>query len=416
VRRTTVKEAMGVDRKNLDPAPEASPRLVARRATPPQLAAARPPPPPLRVKRTAGVNTPGGSTAVTAPARSFSPSPADMAFTRTLPVSAAPLVPPVQPEPIALELAIVQPSPSDSALAASPLVPEVVASHAAATTEPLAALARPAIRRRFRTSTLVSVAVGAMFGLGAAAYFSRAGTQATPVVAARPAPPEPAAPLPARQIDAPAPAAPPAPLIPATTPTNAHEAGSAAVAPQPGSVPSCQELLGSAHVEKRDPAASFDQTQLGQHELVRGNVVGAQQAFCTAALWDATNPERWLNLAQVFLFRRDGAKAADCARTALELRANRSRALTLLGDASAMLGKNAEARQSYLAAENRAEADAAALRLMIRRDMEEAQRMVRRRDFVRAERLFRRVMIFDAGHAEAGAGLSMCLARLHNDQ
>jgi hypothetical protein len=54
------------------------------------------------------------------------------------------------------------------------------------------------------------------------------------------------------------------------------------------------------------------------------------------------------------------------------------------------------------------------LRLMIRRDIEEAQRMVRRRDFVRAERLFRRVTVFDAGHAEANAGLTMCLAKLHN--
>jgi Flp pilus assembly protein TadD len=179
-------------------------------------------------------------------------------------------------------------------------------------------------------------------------------------------------------------------------------------------VPSCQELLGDAYVEKRDPAAAFDQTQLGQRELVRGNVAGTQQAFCKAALWDETNVERWLNLAQIFLIRRDGAKAADCARTALELQPNSSRALTTLGDASAMLGKPADARQAYLTAEHRTEPDPAALRLMIRRDMEEAQRMVSRRDFARAERLFRRVLVFEAGHADASAGLTMCLAKLQN--
>lgn len=399
---------MGVDRKNLDPAPEASAPVVTLRAASPQMAAARPPPPPARVKRTAGVNPLGGGTAVTAPARSLSPSPADMAFSRTLPVAATPLMPPVEPEPAALEPAIAQPPPSGSTLAESPLV-LAVASQPATTTEPLAAPERPAMPRGFRASTLVSVAVGAIFGLGAAAYFGSVGTRTT--LTARPAPPpQPVAPVLARQIDPPAPAAPPA------LPSADEAVPASAVAPPPGSAPSCQELLGSAYVEKRDPAAAFDQTQLGQHELVRGNVVGAQRAFCTAALWDATNPERWLNLAQAFLIRRDGARAADCARTALELRANRNRALTLLGDASAMLGKPAEARQSYLTAENRSEPDPATLRLMIRRDMEEAQRMVRRHDFARAERLFRRVMIFDAGHAEASAGLTLCLARLPNNQ
>jgi Flp pilus assembly protein TadD len=199
-------------------------------------------------------------------------------------------------------------------------------------------------------------------------------------------------------------------------PVESDEALPSAVAPQSSRAPSCQELLGSAYVEKRDPAAAFEQTQLGQRELVRGNVAGTQQAFCKAALWDETNTERWLNLGQIFLIRRDGARAADCARTALELQAHNSRALTMLGDASAMLGKTSEARQAYLTAESRSEPDPAALRLMIRRDMEEAQRMVKRRDFMRAERLFRRVLTFDAGHAEASAGLTTCLAKLQNDQ
>lgn len=76
---------MGVDRKNLDPSlktskPSAlapSPPVVTRRATPPQVAAVRPPPPPPRAKRTEGV------------------LPADMAFTRTLPVATPRVAPPV---------------------------------------------------------------------------------------------------------------------------------------------------------------------------------------------------------------------------------------------------------------------------------------------------------------------------------
>ena len=84
----------------------------------------------------------------------------------------------------------------------------------------------------------------------------------------------------------------------------------------------------------------------------------------------------------------------------------------MLGDAWAMLGKHDEARAAYLAAEGKAEPDAKDLQLMVRRDLEEAQRMVKRRDFVRAERLFRRVMVFDSQHVEAGAGLTASLAKL----
>lgn len=395
---------MGVDRKNLDPALKATmasavaptPPHVTRRATPPQVAAIRPPPPPLRAKRTEGV------------------LPADMAFARTLPVATPRVAPPVAPEPPAVEPVVVQAPPHEPPLAEPWQLPEAVESHPATTTEPLAVLERPARPRRFRMSRLIGIAAGAILGFGGAAYFSASG-RATPTAAARPEPPKAAAaPAPAPELGALGPATSEAPPIPAATPVSTGQAAPLAAAPQLSSAPSCKELLGKAHVEKRDPAAAFDQTQLGQRELVRGNVVGTQRAFCKAALWDETNAERWLNLAQIFLIRRDGSKAADCARTALELQPSSSRALTTLGDASAMLGKTADARQAYLTAENRSEPDPAALRLMIRRDMEEAQRMVKRRDFVRAERLFRRVTTFDAGHAEARAGLSTCLAKLQS--
>jgi tetratricopeptide (TPR) repeat protein len=410
---------MGVDRKNPDPALKIrqssaiapTPPLVTRRATPPQLPAVRPPPPPVRVKRTDDIGATSGSTAPTAAPRNLSPFPADIAFARTLPVTTPGVTPPVAPEPPTVEPAVAQIPANEAALSELPRLSEAIESHPATTTQ-LAGLESAAMPRRVRTSRLIGIAAGAILGVAGAAYFGTAGIRATPLLTARPAPLQAAALPAADPITAQAPATAEAPPIPAAILVS--QVSPLSVTPPASTAPSCQELLGSAYEKKRDPAAAFDQTRLGQRELVRGNVAGTQQAFCTAALWDETNAERWLNLGQIFLIRRDGAKAADCARTALALQPNSTRALTMLGDASAMLGNAADARQAYLSAENRSDPDPAALRLMTRRDMEEAQRMVKRRDFARAERLFRRVMMFDAEHAEARAGLATCLTKLQS--
>ncbi len=177
-------------------------------------------------------------------------------------------------------------------------------------------------------------------------------------------------------------------------------------------MPSCKEMLGGEFAEKNDPKAALSETGLANRELVRGNAHAAQASFCKAALWDSAKIERWLNLAQIFLIRRDDKQALTAVERALELDAKNPRALEILGDAQARLGKLDEAKKAYLDSERRPEPDDAARNWLIRRDMGEAQRSLRSGDFVRAERLFRRVVVFDPEHSGAALGVSTCLRKL----
>jgi hypothetical protein len=80
------------------------------------------------------------------------------------------------------------------------------------------------------------------------------------------------------------------------------------------------------------------------------------------------------------------------------------------------MGKLKEARLSYLAAEARPEPEAEALKWVVRRDLDEANRSLKSREFVRAERLFRRVVVFDPGHAGAALGVATCLRKQNNQK
>jgi tetratricopeptide (TPR) repeat protein len=171
-------------------------------------------------------------------------------------------------------------------------------------------------------------------------------------------------------------------------------------------------MLGNEFAEKGDPSAALAQTQIGNRELVRGNAAASQAAFCKAASWDGAKIERWLNLAQLFLVRRDARKAIESAERALALDAKNARALEITGDAWARLGQLTEARRAYLASEGRPEPDESTRQWMVRRDLDEAHRSARSRDFVRTERFFRRVVVFDPEHAGAARGVAMCLRKL----
>ena len=171
-------------------------------------------------------------------------------------------------------------------------------------------------------------------------------------------------------------------------------------------------MLGAGFVAENDPKAALAETQLANRELVRGDAHASQAAFCRAALWDPEKIERWLNLAQIFLIRRDDKQALESVERALELDAKNARALEILGDARARLGRLDEARQAYLDAERRSEPDDDARKWLVRRDMDEAHRSMKARDFVRAERLFRRVVVFEPEHPGAALGVSVCLRKL----
>jgi hypothetical protein len=394
-----------------------SPPAATQRLTPPlPKAGGRPPPPPTR----------------------------GMAFSRTLPQSptraelptvpnmlAAAQSPPVEQsrEPAVVHGPAVESAPVPApAVAQEPaVVQEPAVTHEPAVAHELAVAPQPTVvhapassveslevapavapRRRVRTKSIVVITAAACLGLVAAALFGHQGKRQAPSTRAEPAT------VKVLSTATPAPNALPADVgVQARAIAVVEPASPVASIPLSGfSAPSCREMLGSSYAEKLDLAGAFAQTQLGKSELVRGNVAQAQEAFCKASLWDGKNVERWLNLAQLFLLRRDGAQAAECARAALALRPDSSRALTTAGDAWAILGKLKEAREAYLGAEQRTEPDREALQLMIRRDLEEANRMVKARDFARAERVFRRVVVFDSENAAASSGVAQCLVKL----
>jgi len=176
--------------------------------------------------------------------------------------------------------------------------------------------------------------------------------------------------------------------------------------------PSCKEMLGKSLVERHDPKAAARETAIGKRELVRGNVAEAQAAYCKARAWDRRNAERHVNLARLFLVRRDWEKAAEFGKRALELDPKSRSAQGVLADAWAALHKTKEARAALLAAEAKPQPSESELALIVRRDMALARRVERLRDFSLAERLYRRVLLVEPEHAGAMKGIASCLRRI----
>jgi tetratricopeptide (TPR) repeat protein len=321
--------------------------------------------------------------------------------------------------PEELQAAVLMPAKTPPPLPALP-VDQTPAIAVAALDVPVVAK-RP--RPRFRTGLAVAVAaVGVATGLGVTLLIGHGSREAPATVSPRPAPPRAASPAraearpkaeaAAKPAATPKAAAEDAPSAPASK--AAHEPSDVPVSS--AAVPSCQEILGRGFVRESNPKGALAETQLANRELVRGNAHASQLAFCKAAAWDSGKIERWLNLAQIFLVRRDDKQALGAAERALELDAKNARALEMVGDAEARLGHLEEARKAYLDSEHRPEPGADALRWLVKRDMDEAQRSLRSRDFVRAERLYRRVVVFDPNHAGAALGVSTCLRKLDDQK
>jgi Tfp pilus assembly protein PilF len=135
-------------------------------------------------------------------------------------------------------------------------------------------------------------------------------------------------------------------------------------------------------------------------------------AFCKAALWDGGTIERRLNLANLYLMRRDGEHAVEQAARALELDPKNGRALEIQADAWARLGKVREARRAFLAGAQRFESDEAAAKWLVRRDLDAAERCLKARDYARAEKFFLRVVVFEPEHEVATSGVVTCLQKL----
>jgi tetratricopeptide (TPR) repeat protein/DNA-binding NarL/FixJ family response regulator len=219
-----------------------------------------------------------------------------------------------------------------------------------------------------------------------------------------PAPPVavPAAPAVSAPVSSPR-ALPPEP--PRKAPVGKDESGTVA--------PTCASLLEPLNLDEGNfPGAAYEQQAVGAKALVQGKVDDAQLAYCKAVRWDAKNPQTHIDLAQLFLIRKDGAAAAAEARVAAELDPSSGRAQSLLGDGLVRIGDHEGAKQAWLLAAGVDPSDTSKFKALLNRNLHEAEASLKKKDVARAERFFRRAIVLEPDSLEASRGLAAALNQL----
>jgi cytochrome c-type biogenesis protein CcmH/NrfG/DNA-binding NarL/FixJ family response regulator len=177
--------------------------------------------------------------------------------------------------------------------------------------------------------------------------------------------------------------------------------------------PTCAALLDPLNLDQGNfPGAAYEQQVTGSKALVQGKVDDAQIAYCKAVRWDAKNAQSHIDLAQLFLIRKDGAAAAEEARNAIELDPNSGRAQSLLGDGLVRIGDHEGAKLAWLMAADVDPKDSAKFKALITRNLHEAEASLKKKDVSRAERFFRRAIVLEPDSLEASRGLAAVLVQL----
>jgi Tfp pilus assembly protein PilF len=295
-------------------------------------------------------------------------------------------------------------------------------------------LAQPPVRPRAGPSRHAKVGIGlfllgVLVGVGGAlaaltrraeparVVLAHTAAPTAPAAAALPSEPKPAAGA-AKPVDATAKLVEPEPARP--TPEAPQEVVARTDPPEPklaalpissARVPNCQQLLGEPPVKRQSTKAATRETQLANRQLLLGNVAMAQAAYCNAFALDQANVDRHVNLARLYLVRRDWEKAAELGQSGLKLAPNNRGALGVLGDAWAALNKSDKARKMMLAAEGKPSPTPKELNLIVRRNMALASRVAQKNDFLLAERLYRRVLLIEPRQVDAMSGIARCLLK-----
>ena len=180
------------------------------------------------------------------------------------------------------------------------------------------------------------------------------------------------------------------------------------------SAPSCEESFGETKVKAGEyPGAAYGQVREANRALVQGDIDAAQAALCKAVLWNQSNPALPLELAQLMLLRRDGAKAVEWAKKGLLLDASSVRGQGILGDGLARMGDYEGAKSAWLASLRlEPSSDPQQTKALSFSSVREAQASMKRRDYARAERFFRRGVVLDGDNVTASNGLADALLKL----
>jgi tetratricopeptide (TPR) repeat protein len=228
-------------------------------------------------------------------------------------------------------------------------------------------------------------------------------TPAAPSASAAAATPDAASPASAESAVAAAAAAPPE--LPRKAPIGKDESGTVA--------PTCASMIDPLKLDAGNfPGAAYEQQVLGAKALVQGKLDDAQLAYCKAVRWASKNPQSHLDLAQLFLIRKDGAAAAEEARNAVELDPNSGRAQSLLGDGLVRIGDHEGAKQAWLLAAGVDANDPVKFKALMNRNLHEAEASLKKKDVARAERFFRRAIVLDPDSLQASRGLAAVLNQL----
>jgi tetratricopeptide (TPR) repeat protein/DNA-binding response OmpR family regulator len=226
----------------------------------------------------------------------------------------------------------------------------------------------------------------------------------------------------ARPVAAPAPK--PAPVALATPTPSAAPAPPPVAAPLPrepdGSgrrVEDCKTLLApNPPQDGYYPGASQEQSRLGRAAIVRGDLKEARRSYCRAVHWNPRNLDIVLQLAQVLLLERDGARALEYAERAAAIDPNPTRVQEVLGDAYARVGAYEDARRAWFAAASLDPTSDEATRLLLSREVRQADQALRQRNLVIAEKFFRRAAILEPASTSSMVGLSYVLTQLEDMQ
>jgi len=270
----------------------------------------------------------------------------------------------------------------------------------------------PGTRRKRKASSQLSAVAYAFAGLLGVLVIG-----AGVVLAVRSRSPQKPAPIPTATPTAAqaAPSAEPtAKAAPPPKPAPPPPAEPAAISPEEGdalfTAPTCEKLLGALPPSPGVyPGAAYDQVRAARKELARGDMDGAQSAYCKAMRFDPKNPDAHAGLARVLISRRDGKAAVQWAREAVKLNPEESSAQVLLGDALALSGDMVKAADPLLLGYGIAPSDAAAREKLVATQLKLGAEAARKQDHPAAERAFRRALTLDATRGAAAAGMARAL-------
>jgi len=176
------------------------------------------------------------------------------------------------------------------------------------------------------------------------------------------------------------------------------------------SAPSCEKLVGNMPpMPAVYPGAAYDEVRKARKELARGDMDGAEGAYCKAIRFDPKNVDAHVGLARVLMQRRDAKAAVQWAREAVKLSPDESNYQILLGDALGLSGDMNKARDPILLGYGVGPADDAGREKVVTAQLKLGDEATRKQDHLAAERAYRRALVLDPRRATAATGIARSL-------